>query len=88
MTMRGDGALAALQAAAASVAYGCSRRHVRLQPPSPTVAASVTYGCSLRHLRLQGLMLYGGLALLNARNAYAHTPLHVAVSRGATRAVR
>jgi len=33
-------------------------------------------------------MLYGGLALLNARNAYAHTPLHVAVSHGATRAVR
>lgn len=32
-------------------------------------------------------MLYGGLALLNARNAYAHTPLHVAVSCGATRAV-
>ena len=33
-------------------------------------------------------MLYGGLALLNARNAYAHTPLHVAVSHGATRAAR
>ena len=33
-------------------------------------------------------MLYGGLVLLNARNAYAHTPLHVAVSHGATRAAR
>ena len=69
------------------VATARSQRCRRLQPPSPTVAAAVTYGCSLRRLRLQGLMLYGGLALLNARNAYAHTPLHVAVSRGATRAV-
>ena len=47
--------------AAACATYGCSRRHLRLQPPPPTVAASVhsqlaaaaTYGCSLRHLRLQ-----------------------------------
>ena len=61
---------------------------MRLQPPSRAVAACFTHGCSLLHLRLQGMMLYGGLALLNARNAYAHTPLHVAVSRGATRAVR
>ena len=61
---------------------------MRLQPPSRAVAARFTCGCSLLHLRLQGMMLYGGLALLNARNAYAHTPLHVAVSRGAARAVR
>ena len=62
-----------------------------LQVPSylPTYLPTfLTYGCSLPHLRLQGAMLYGGLALLNARNAYAHTPLHVAVSHGATRAAR
>ena len=52
------------------------------------LAALQAAGSSHPHLRLQGMMLYGGLALLNARNAYAHTPLHVAVSRGATRAAR
>ena len=38
---------------AASLTYGCSLAHLRLQPRRPTVAASLTYGCSLAHLRLQ-----------------------------------
>ena len=33
--------------------YGCSLRHLRLQPLPPTVAVSASYGCSLRHTRLQ-----------------------------------
>ena len=71
--MNSDASLAALQVPSYSLTY------------LPTF---LTYGCSPPHLRLQGAMLYGGLALLNARNAYAHTPLHVAVSHGATRAAR
>ena len=71
--MNSDASLAALQVPSYSLTY------------LPTF---LTYGCSPPHLRLQGAMLYGGLALLDARNAYAHTPLHVAVSHGATRAVR
>ena len=44
--------------------YGCSLRHLRWQPPLPTVAASFAYGCSLLaygysllHLRLQARLL-------------------------------
>ena len=47
------GSLHDSHAVAASVTYGCSLHHIRLQPLPPTAAASVTYGCSLHHLRLQ-----------------------------------
>ena len=39
--------------AAASITYGCSLHHMRLQRPSHTVAASITCGCSLPRMRLQ-----------------------------------
>ena len=35
--------------------YGCSLRHLQLQPTPPAVAACAANGCSLRHLRLQDL---------------------------------
>ena len=68
--------------------YGASVA-CRAEPSGETplhVLAAMNSDASLA--ALQGAMLYGGLALLNARNAYAHTPLHVAVSHGATRAAR
>ena len=68
--MNSDASLAALQVPSYLLTY----------LPTYLLTFFLTYGCSLPHLRLQGAMLYGGLALLNARNAYAHTPLHVAVS--------
>ena len=36
-----------------SITYGCSLRHIWLQPPPHLVAASATYGCSLLHVWLQ-----------------------------------
>ena len=51
---------------AAFATYGCSRRHPRLQPCSPTV----TYGCSLTHLRLQGARLRDPVEWL-----FSHAPL-------------
>ena len=36
-----------------AITYGCSLRHLRLQPAPSTAATCVTYGCSLRHPRLQ-----------------------------------
>jgi hypothetical protein len=51
---------------AASATYGCSRRHPRLQPCSPTV----TYGCSPTHLRLQGARLRDPVEWL-----FSHAPL-------------
>ena len=48
---------------AACATYGCSLRHLRLQPPPPALAACATYGCSLRHLRLQALLTAALLVL-------------------------
>ena len=41
---------------AALATYGCSPRHLRLQPSPPVVAALAPCGCSPRHLRLQELL--------------------------------
>ena len=37
-----------LHTVAASITYGCSLHHIRLQPPSHTVAACMTYGYYIR----------------------------------------